>query len=134
MWYTMSDQDLEIIRQRKLLEMKRQLEKKMETGKRQDERKINANDVLNRFLVGRAWEVLHAARLQHPQAAKEVENALLKLIQGGSMRDKVTGEELYALFYRLGFRVRLETQIRVLEHGKLKSLEEKIRERTSEEG
>jgi len=127
----MSDHDLDLIRRRKLLEMKKHLEKKTEPEKKGDEQKINPKDVLNRFLIGRAWEVLEAARLQHPQVAKEVENALVKQIQAGNIMERITGEELYALFYRLGYRVRLETHIRVLEHGRLKSLEDRIRERTS---
>lgn len=128
----MSDLEFERIRRKKLLEIKKRLEEKAKTEKGRDEQKPSPGDVLNRFLVGRAWEVLQAARLQHPRAASQVENALIKLIQTRKIRGKITGEELFGLFYRLGFRVRLKTRIRVLEHGKLKSLEEKIKERTSE--
>ncbi len=42
------------------------------------------------------------------------------------------GEELFVLFRRLGMRVKMETHIRVLEDGKVKSIEEKIREETSQ--
>jgi len=114
-----------------MLEMKKYLEKKAEAEKDEVKQKTDPHDVLNRSLIGRAWEVLEAARLQYPQAAREVEQALVKLILSGRVRDKITGEELHGLFYRLGFKVRLKTQIRVMEHGKLKSLEEKIKEETS---
>ena len=122
----MSDSELAAIRRRKLMEMMRLLkerkkEKEMKKGK-------TPQKILDRFLVGRAWEVLNAARAQYPQAAKYVESLLLKLIVEGRIRDKISGEDLYWLFRRLGVRVRLKTSIRVLEHGKLKSLEEKIRE------
>jgi len=127
----MSDLEIELIRRKKLLELKKRLEKKAETERNTEEQKTEPKDVLNRYLIGRAREVLEAARLQYPEAAKEVEKALVKLVQGGRIKDKITGEELYGLFRRLGFDVRLKTHIRVLEHGKLKSLEEKIKEETS---
>jgi len=127
----MSDLELELLRRKKLSKMKKHLEKKAESERDKGNQKIEPVNVLNRFLVGRAWEVLEAARLQYPQAAKEVERILVRLILDGKIRDKITGEELYALFHRFGFSVRLKTQIRVLEHGELKSLEEKMKERTS---
>ena len=122
----MSDSELAAIRRKKLMEMMRLLkERKKEKEKRKGK---TSQKILDRFLVGRAWEVLNAARAQYPQAAKYVESLLLKLIVEGRIRDKISGEDLYWLFRRLGVRVRLKTSIRVLEHGKLKSLEEKIRE------
>ena len=122
----MSDSELAAIRRKKLMEMIRLLkERKKEKEKRKGK---TSQKILDRFLVGRAWEVLNAARAQYPQAAKYVESLLLKLIVEGRIRDKISGEDLYWLFRRLGVRVRLKTSIRVLEHGKLKSLEEKIKE------
>jgi len=123
----LSDSELAAIRRKKLMEMMRLLkERKKEKEKRKGK---TSQKILDRFLVGRAWEVLNAARAQYPQAAKYVESLLLKLIVEGRIRDKISGEDLYWLFRRLGVRVRLKTSIRVLEHGKLKSLEEKIREK-----
>jgi len=126
----MSDLEFELIKRRKLLEMKKRLEKKPETGKNEDSQKIQPKDLLARFFIGRAWEVFNAARLQYPQAAEEVEKTLVKLIAEGRIKSKITGEELYGLFYRLGLRIKLETRINILEHGELKSLEQKMRERT----
>jgi len=124
-----------MIRRKKLLELKKQLEKKAKAKTTNKEKqKVSPREILNRFLVGRAWEVLEAARLQYPQAASVVEKALVKLIVDGRIKSKITGEELYGLFHRLGFRVRLKTRIRILEHGKLKSLEDKIKESTLEGG
>ena len=125
----MSDRELEALRQKKLMELKRILQKReKEKGreKREDPRKI-----LNKFFIGRAWEVLNAAKAQYPQAARYVENMLVRLIIEGKIRSKISGEELYWLFRRLGINVKLKTSIKILEHGKLKSLEEKIKEQTS---
>jgi len=124
-----SDRELESLRQKKLMELKRLLQKR-EKEKREEER-VDPRKILDKFFVGRAWEVLNAAKAQYPQVARYVENMLVKLIMEGKIRSKISGEELYGLFRRLGIRVRLKTRIQILEHGKLKSLEEKIKEQTS---
>lgn len=128
----MSDKELEALRQKRLQKLRRYLDKKAETEAEPEKKEeSDPKDVLNPFFIGRAWEVLNAAKAQYPQAAEHVEKTLVKLIVEGRIRNKITGEELYALFRRLGFRVRLQTHIRVLEHGKVKSLEDKIKEETS---
>ena len=122
----LSDNELAAIRRKKIMEMMRLLKKREEEKEKRGE--MDPQKVLDKFLVGRAWEVLNAARAQYPQAAKYVESLLLRLIMEGKIRSKISGEDLYWLFRRLGVRVRLKTSIRILEHGKLKSLGEKIRE------
>jgi len=124
-----SDRELESLRQKKLMELKRLLQKR-EKEKRGEER-VDPRKILDKFFIGRAWEVLNAAKAQYPQVARYVENMLVKLIMEGKIRSKISGEDLYGLFRRLGIRVRLKTRIQILEHGKLKSLEEKIKEQTS---
>ncbi len=126
----MSDRELDAIRRKRLQALKKQFEKKTEIEKK-DERGESPQKVLNRFFVDRAWEVFNAAKVQYPQAAEYVENTLVKLISEGNLRTQISGEELYGLFLRLGYRVRLQTKISVLEHGKVKSLEDKIKEETS---
>ena len=127
----MSDRELESIRRKRLQELKKQFEKKAETEIK-DEKAESPQKVLNRFFVDRAWEVLNAAKAQYPQAAEYVENTLAKLITEGKLRTQISGEELYGLFLRLGYRIHLQTRITVLEHGKVKSLEDKIKEETSQ--
>ena len=127
----MSDRELESIRRKRLQELKKQFEKKAETEIK-DEKAESPQKVLNRFFVDRAWEVLNAAKAQYPQAAEYVENTLAKLVSEGKLRTQISGEELYGLFLRLGYRIHLQTRITVLEHGKVKSLEDKIKEETSQ--
>jgi DNA-binding TFAR19-related protein (PDSD5 family) len=124
-----SDLELELIRQKKLREMMKHLEKK---GKDEAEKTsvMDTRRILDRFFVDRAWEVLNAAKAQYPEVANYIENLLVKLIMEGKIREKISGEELYGLFLRLGFRVKLSTRIQIVEHGKIKSLEEKIKEET----
>lgn len=129
----MSDFELEALRRKRLRNLRRQVEIKenVTEPKKSEKKEVDFRKVLNRFFVGRAWEVLNAAKYQHPQVATYVERMLVKLIREGKIRNQISGEELYGLFRRLGFRVRLQTHIRVLEHGKIKSLEDKIKEETS---
>ncbi|MBS7615135.1 hypothetical protein KEJ18_05330 [Candidatus Bathyarchaeota archaeon] len=126
----MSDKELESLRRKKLFELKRHLEIKTE-AKVNEEKSVNKQEVLNRFFVDRAWEVLNAAKAQYPQAAEHVENMLVNLIQDGKLRTQISGGDLYRLFRRLGLRVHLQTKITVFEHGKVKSLEDKLREENS---
>jgi len=133
----MSDSELEALRQKKLLQLRRQFERraekpKMETQETEKVQVVDPKKVLNQFLVDRASEVLSAAKAQYPQEASQIENMLVKLITEEKIRSKITGEELYGLFRRLGLRVRLQTRIHIVEHGKVKSLEEKIKEETSQ--
>lgn len=111
------------------MELKKLLQRKEK--EKTEEKRVDPQQILNQFFIGRAWEVLNAAKAQYPQVARYVENVLVRLIMEGKIRNKISGEELYGLFRRLGVRVRLRTRIKILEHGKLKSLEEKIREQTS---
>ena len=69
--------------------------------------------------------------MQYPQATKHIERTLVKLILEKRIGSSITGEQLNGMLRRLGLKVRLQTKIRVLEHGKIKSLEQKIKEDTS---
>lgn len=136
----MSDEELEALRRKRLDKLRRRLEKETKMESQKVEQKVLAaekraetsEDILNRFFTGRAWEVLNAAKAQYPQAGRHIENTLIKLIKEGRIRSRISGTELYGLFRRLGYRVRLQTRIQILEHGKVKSLEQKIKEETSQ--
>jgi len=92
----MLDRELEALRRKRLQELRRQIEKKTKTVEK--EKAENPREILNRFFVGRAWEVLNAAKAQYPQVAKQIERMLVRLIVEGKIRNKITGEELYGLF------------------------------------
>jgi len=119
----MSDSELMAIRRKKLMEMWKRLSSKKE----KKEEKIDPNKILNRVFRGRAWEVYNAASSQYPQIMDRVRDALVKLVQSGRLGE-INGEQLYLFLRSIGLRVRLNTEIRIMEHGKLKSLAEKLRE------
>jgi len=118
----MSDSELAAIRRNKLRELKRRL-----TAKEKKTEEIDADKILNSLFKGRAWEVFNAASYQFPNVMKEVKKALVKVALSGRLK-AVTGEQLHLFLKTLGLRVRLETKIRYAEHGKLKSLADKITE------
>lgn len=125
----MADTELELLRRRKLAEMQKRVFAQKTKGEAGKGEAVDAKKVLDQIFTGRAWEVFKAAREQYPQVTERIEEALVRLVLEGKMREKISGEELLAFFRQLGLRVRLETHIRVMEHGKLKTLEEKMRER-----
>jgi len=120
----MSDSELDAIRRKKL----RRLQKKL-ASKKQTTETIDADQVLNRIFQGRAWEVFNAANYQFPHAMIKVKEILVKLALSEKLKT-VTGEQLYLFLRKLGLKVKLNTKINIESHGKLISLEEKMREST----
>ncbi len=124
----MADAELDRIRERKRLQIQKRFQaRKIERktiSKEEDPRAL-----FNRVFVGRAWEVFETAKLQYPAEVKRIEKVLAQLISEGKVREKISGEELYSFFHQLGLRVELRTHIQFMEHGKLQSLEEKIKEK-----
>ena len=118
----MGDRELETIKRRKLREIQRRW-----AAKQKKTEKAKPNEVLNRIFRGRAWEVFNAANHQFPNVMNKVKDVLVKLASSGRLKE-VTGEELYLFLRKLGLRVRLDTKIHYTEHGKLKTLAEKIKE------
>lgn len=120
------DEELEFLKRKKLQELQRRLARRQEAaaGARSEDR----GGALRGALVGRAWEVLMAARRQYPKAAERIEMALASSLSSGKIRGPITGEQLLWLFRYLGLDVRLETKIKIYEHGELKSIAEKLRE------
>ena len=124
----MTDAELGRLRKRKLLQMqKRFLKKKTEGMAISKEEESWA--LLNQVFIDRAWEVFETAKLQYPEETKRIEDVLVQLISEGKTREKISGEELYSFLHQLGLRIKLKTHIRFMEHGKLKSLEEKMKEK-----
>ena len=124
----MTDTELDRLRKRKLLQMQKRFPTKKTKGKTISKEEENWA-LLNQAFIDRAWEVFKAAQLQYPEKMKRIENVLVQLISEGKIREKISGEELYSFFHQLGLRIELKTHIRFMEHGKLKSLEEKIKEK-----
>jgi DNA-binding TFAR19-related protein (PDSD5 family) len=122
----MADTELDRLRKRKLLQIQKRFLKGKTEGKAisKEEEKWA---LLNQVFIDRAWEVFRAVKLQYPEETKRIEEVLVRLIMEGKIKEKISGEELYSFFHQLGLRIELKTCIRFMEHGKLKSLEEKMK-------
>jgi len=59
----------------------------------------------------------------------QVEQALVEGIKSGKIRDRIDGESLFVFLRQLGLNVRLNTKIRYKEHGELKTIGQRIKER-----
>ena len=118
----MNNSELRAIRQKKMRELKRKF-----AAKQRKTVEIDADNILSGIFKGRAKEVFNAASYQYPNIMKEIKEALARLASSGRLKT-ITGEQLYLLLRNLGLRVRLDTKIRYSEHGKLRSLAEKIKE------
>ena len=120
----MSDRELEAIKERKFRELQ-----KRATAKEQKKEQVDVHQILNKAFKGRAEEVFNAAHQQFPDQMAEIEHMLVSLILEGKITE-IEGEQLYALLREIGLPVRLDTTIRILSHGKTKSLSENFLEST----
>lgn len=129
-----NDSEIELLKKRKLREMRRRLLlERIEDMKEEEEEKEpkqarpRPKDVLKKVFVGRAWEVWSTAEAQYPDVTKEIAVALATVVEAGRLKGGITGEQLYSFFRRLGLRVRLKTKIRIYESGELKTIADKLR-------
>lgn len=118
------DKDLELIRARKMLELRKKLLKQSGEEKKSDPRRILASR-----LVDRGLDVLEAAERAYPEETKPIVKKLAELIEQGYIRGYIRGGELLSLFRALGLHVSVKTTISVLEDGRLVPLAEKFRRR-----
>ena len=121
----MSDKELEAMKRKRFQE----LQKRAIFQEQKKEPPRDANAILNRIFVGRAWEVFNTASGQFPNKMVKVRDLLVQLALEGKITD-MDGEQLYGLLREIGLPVRLNTTIKVISHGKTKSLSEKFREST----
>ena len=118
------NQELELLKRRRMIDLMERLQRReVERGRKTEDPK----KILSRILTDRGWEVLKAAESQYPEATRQIEESVAHLVSTGKLKGPVRGEHLLWFFRHLGMKVRLETHIRVLEHGKLKTIGEKLK-------
>ncbi len=122
------DKELEILRRKRLLEMKRHLDEKQEPESI-DEREKTPTEILNSVFYGRAWEVWLSAEKQFPTTIKKVETVIIELVSSGKFKGRINGEELLWFLRRVGLDVRMETKIRIYERGELKTIADKLKDK-----
>jgi DNA-binding TFAR19-related protein (PDSD5 family) len=123
----MSDKELEALKQKRLQEMQKRMAR--QEYKKETKEQVDSSQILDKIFRGRAWEVFNAAKTQFPSLMPEIERLLVSLALERNIGE-VEGEQLLALLREIGLQVRLNTTIKVLSRGKIKSLSEKFKEST----
>ena len=124
------DKELERIKRRRMLELQRRMlqeEKAAEEPEKPAE--PTPREILDGMFSGRAWEVYETAKIQYPTVMPQVEQALVEGIKSGKIRDRIDGESLFVFLRQLGLNVRLNIKIRYKDHGELKTIGQRIKER-----
>ena len=80
-----------------------------------------------KYIYDRGDEVLSAAESQYPSQTASVMNRILDLIERGDIQQKISGGELLSLFRMLGLDIRMNTTIKIEDHGKLVSFSDKLK-------
>jgi DNA-binding TFAR19-related protein (PDSD5 family) len=123
------DPELAIIRARKMKQLKEKaaLIEKIKESK-SDVKKVDDKELLLKYLYDRGDEVLELAESQYPVQTKLIVNRIVELIKSGDIDSLISGGELLAIFRSVGLRIRVDTSIRIQEHGKFISMGDKLKE------
>jgi len=124
--------DLEAIKAKKMLELKRRLAAAQAPKPEQKKNEVDDLSLVMSNLINRGTEVLDAALSQYPKAAQEVVRHIANLYRSGKLKEQIPGEELLALFQDLGMRIHLETTITYVKDGKRVPLSEKFKDKNEQ--
>lgn len=125
------DRDIEIIKARKLKEMREKaaaLERAKASSAAQKKKQRTPREILLGFLYDRGDEVLSLAYAQYPSQTEPIVAKIAELIMTGELTEKISGGELLALFRSVGLRIRVDTTIKVEDDGKFIPFSEKLRQ------
>jgi DNA-binding TFAR19-related protein (PDSD5 family) len=119
----MDDIELEIIKAKKMRELRKRLREGTFDKKEKDDR-----SVLLDYLIDRGDEVLNAAEAQYPAQMRLIIPRLAEVIRRGEVSGKISGVDLLSILRMIGLNIRLDINIKYAKHGKIKSLSEKLKE------
>ena len=125
------DPELAIIKARKMKQLKEKaalIEKIKEDETKTNATKMDDREILLKNLYDRGDEVLQLAELQYPVQTRIIAKRIVDLIKSGELDSLISGGELLAIFRSVGLRIRVDTNIRIDDHGKFISFGEKLKE------
>jgi DNA-binding TFAR19-related protein (PDSD5 family) len=131
------DPDIAIIKARKMRALREQaaeLEKarlerqRFEESKLRNQHKRTSREIISDYLYDRGEEVLKLAESQFPIQTKSLINEIAELIRIGEINQRISGGELLALLRSVGLNIRVNTTIKIEDHGKLVSLSDKLKQ------
>lgn len=132
------DPDIAIIKARKMKELWKQaaaLEKSKAAQKEQEQKARIKTDreIVSDLLYDRGEEVLKLAEIQFPSQTRMIIKRTADLTKAGEIQQRISGGELLMLFRSIGINVRVNTTIKIEDHGKLVSFSEKLKKENQEE-
>lgn len=121
---------MELLRQRKLLELQRKLFLREDEKEESEEnnRVPSDREFLKTMFVGRGHEVYDAAWRQFPRLMPDIEGALVTDIKLGKMSRRIDGECLMGYLSSHGLNVHLRNTITISGHGTSKSFRQLVEE------
>jgi len=129
------DPDIALIKARKMKELREQaaaLENARMKKQQQEEEMLRPKktdrEIISGYLYDRGEEVLNLAESQFPLQTKSIVSGLVELIKVGELKQNISGGELLALFRSVGINVRINTSIKIEDHGKLVSFSDKLKQ------
>jgi DNA-binding TFAR19-related protein (PDSD5 family) len=131
------DPDIAIIKARKMRALREQaaeIEKarierqQFEESKLKNQHKRTSREIISDYLYDRGEEVLKLAESQFPIQTKSLISEIVELIRIGEIKQRISGGELLALLRSVGLNIRVNTTIKIEDHGKLVSLSDKLKQ------
>jgi DNA-binding TFAR19-related protein (PDSD5 family) len=130
------DPDIAIIKARKMKELRDKAAAFEKAKKREEQQptpqKENDREIISTYLYDRGEEVLKLAESQYPYQTKAILARIIELIKAGEISQRISGGELLALFRSIGLKIRVNTSIKIEDHGKLVSLSDKLKQQNED--
>ena len=97
----MSDEEMEQLRKRKLLELQRRIAEEQQRAQVQQQIEVQKQALLRRILTSDARRRLTNLKMVKPEFAQQLELQLIQLAQQGRMSIPVTDEQLKEILVKL---------------------------------
>jgi DNA-binding TFAR19-related protein (PDSD5 family) len=124
------DPDIEILKAKKMQEIMQRMMKQRKENIKKDikKREPSEREILLSHLYDRGDEVLNLAESQFPSETRAIIHRIIELINSGEINRKISGGELLSLFRTIGMNIKINTTIKIEEHGKYMSFAEKLKQ------
>ena len=129
------EKEIEFLKSRKRIELMEQaVSDKRAEMMRQQQITQNKTDreYLSKYLYDKGEDFLDIAEAQFPIQTRRIVHQIVELIKSMEIKDRISGRELLSLFRSVGVNVRINTTIQIEDHGKLVSLQDKLKEKYEE--
>ena len=129
------EKEIEFLKSRKRIELMGQavLDKKAEMIRQQQIAQSKTDrEYLSKYLYDKGEDILDIAESQFPIQTRRIVHQIVELIKSMEIKDRISGRELLSLFRSVGVNVRINTTIQIEDHGKLVSLQDKLKQKYKE--